>query len=140
MKTDDIYEQREAPYEGVAGLSTRELLSRITADAAALARKEIELAKAELRQNVSSTKTLAEGLGIGALLAFIGLNMLFVTAALALAEALPGWAAGLIVAGVLFAAAGIAAAIGWKKRVREPLAKTRSNVKEDVRWVKERLA
>ncbi len=128
------------PGGNVEGLSMKDLLGRITADVTALAKKEIELAKAELKQHVSSTKTLVEGLGVAAVLALLAVNMLLVTVVFALATVMPGWAAGLIVTGVLLAAAAIAGYIGWRKRVRTPLEMTRRHVKEDVKWVKERMA
>jgi apolipoprotein N-acyltransferase len=82
----------------------------------------------------------AAGLSVATIFAFVALNLLFVTAALALASSMPGWAAGLIVAGLTLV---IALAIGltaWNKCVIDPLARTRRTIKEDVRWSKEKLA
>ena len=140
--TDDEVKRALGPTPDthVSSLSTKELLSRITEEATALAKKEFELAKAELRQNVTKTKTLAEGLGAAALLTLFAVNTLLVTAILALAKVMPAWGAGLLVSGILLAAAGVAGAIGWSKRVRTPMEKTRRHVKEDVKWVKERMA
>ena len=74
------------------------------------------------------------------LLAFFGLATLIATAVLALAEALPGWAAALIVAAVLLVGAGVLALVG-KSRVSsgQPLTPERAvaGVREDVAILKE---
>jgi hypothetical protein len=57
-----------------------------------------------------------------------------------LAAWLPGWAAALIIAGAALAVAAAAAVSGWSRRVRAPLARTRESVKEDLEWVKQRIA
>jgi hypothetical protein len=36
--------------------------------------------------------------------------------------------------------AAVAVAVGWSKRVREPIHRTRHEVMEDRRWLKERTA
>jgi uncharacterized membrane protein YqjE len=123
-----------------ATLSTAELVKEITAEVGQLVKKQVELAKAEVKADVRSEAMMAGGLGIGAVLGLLTISMLFVTVVLALARVMPGWLAGLIVSGFLLGLALIAALIGWSKRVRQPLARTRQSLKEDVRWTKERLA
>jgi len=44
------------------------------------------------------------------------------------------------VSGVAGLAAVIAGLLGWRKRVQKPMAKTRRELKEDVKWTKERMA
>ena len=51
-----------------------------------------------------------------------------------------GWLAALIIGGLLLATGAIAGYISWRRMVKTPLALTRQSLKEDVRWVKERLA
>ena len=72
--------------------------------------------------------------------AIIVATLLLVTGALALSLVLPGWAAGLIVTGVVAIAVAIVAGVSWKRRVRTPLSHSRSELKEDVRFAKERFA
>jgi uncharacterized membrane protein YqjE len=121
-------------------LSTKDLFGRIVSEATALARKEVELARAELMEDVKAEAKVATALGVGAVLGLCGLTLALVTVVLALSLVLPGWAAGLIVTGVVLAAAAIVALIGWRKRVRNPLERTRRHLQEDVRWMKERIA
>jgi MFS family permease len=103
-------------------------------------RSEIRLAQAEVAE-----KGRRVGVGLGmfsgaGLLAFFGLATLVATAVIALAEALPGWAAALIVAAILLLSAGVLALIG-KRRVSsgQPLKPERAvaGVREDVAILKE---
>ena len=82
----------------------------------------------------------AAGLSVATIFGFVALNLLFVTAALALASRMPGWAAGLIVAGFTLVVALAIGLSAWNKRVVDPLARTRRTLKEDVQWSKEKLA
>jgi hypothetical protein len=66
--------------------------------------------------------------------------MLLVAGALALGLVIDAWLSALIVAGVLIVAAAILGYLGWRRMVTNPLALTRQTLKEDVQWVKERLA
>jgi hypothetical protein len=77
--------------------------------------------------------------GTGALLAYAGIILLFVTMALALGTVMPAWGAALVVAGLLFAAAGASAAIGWAKRVRVPMERTRREAQATLALAKERI-
>jgi uncharacterized membrane protein YqjE len=115
------------------------LVHRLSEQIPELVRSELRLAQAELTE-----KGKRAGLGIGmfsaaGLLAFLGISTLVATAVMALAHVLPDWVAGLIVAVLLFAGAGIAALAG-KKEVDQatPPApeRTSANVREDVATVK----
>jgi Putative Actinobacterial Holin-X, holin superfamily III len=121
-------------------LSNRALISEITGKASLLAKKEIELAKAEIRADLHAQLGMVKALGIAALAALFGVNMLLVAGVLALGLKLPSWLAALIVGGTLLLVAAILGYIGWKRMVTNPLALTRQTLKEDVQWVKERLA
>ena len=120
-------------------LGTGELVKQIAHQADVLVKKQIELAKAELRHDIKAEATAFGGLGVSAVLAIITITLLLVTAALALSLVLPGWGAGLIVTGVTLAATLIIALVSWKRRVATPLARTRETLRDDVRWAKEQL-
>ena len=88
------------------------LVHDLTQQVSTLVRDEMRLAQAEMAE-----KGKKAGIGIGmfggaGLVALYGLGALVATAILALALALPGWLAALIVAVVLFAIAGVLALIG----------------------------
>jgi uncharacterized membrane protein YqjE len=120
-------------------LPTSELVMETTRQALTLVRSELELAKAELKSDLASELAAVKGLGLAALGALATLNLLLVAAALGLASFMPGWAAALVVAGIVALLAVVAAGVGWK-HVRAPLARTRRSLQEDARWVKERAA
>ena len=80
-----------------------------------LIRSELRLAQAEVAE-----KGKAAGLGIGmfsvaGLLAFFALATLVATAVIALANAVPSWVAGLIVAALLLVAAAVVGLLGRSK-------------------------
>jgi uncharacterized membrane protein YqjE len=121
-------------------LSTRALIGEILAKASLLVKKEVELARAEIREDLSAELGMAKALGIAAILALLAVNAFVVAGILALAAVLPGWAAGLIVGGALLTLAAVVGLIGWRRRVAEPLDVTRQSLKEDLQWMKERAA
>jgi uncharacterized membrane protein YqjE len=125
---------------GPAGLPLRTLMRDIADQAILLARKEVQLAVTEARADMQAEISALKRVGIAALFALLFVNMLMVTGALALALVLPAWAAGLIVSGVLLLVALVTFWLGWKKRVTRPLQRTRTTVKDDVRWTKERVS
>jgi hypothetical protein len=118
--------------------STR-LVGETAREAIALVKAQVDLAKAELKEDLRSEKAAAQGLSVAAVAGLSGLNLLLVAAAFGLASVMPAWAALLIVAAAVLLVAGIAAAIGVKK-LRVPLQRTRKTLQEDVQWVKERTA
>jgi hypothetical protein len=124
-----------SPSEVVAdptSLSTTELLEEIGHQVSSLARAELDLAKNELRANLLDELKMATGLSAAGIMGLMAINLLLVTAVFALATLLPGWAAGLIVTGVVLLAAAVTASVGWSKRVRQPLRRTRREMKEDA--------
>jgi uncharacterized membrane protein YqjE len=123
----------------LASASTGELLGQLAHESGALMKKEIELAKAELRADIKREIKMAEGLGVAGICALATLNLLLVAVVLALAQEFLGWASALIVAAVVLAIGAVAGLVGWAKRVKKPLEKTEKTLKEDARWAKERL-
>ena len=121
-------------------LPLRELIGEITAKATLLAKKEIELAKTELKADLTSELAMVKGFGLAVLVGVLGLNMCLMAIVLALAAYLPGWLVALLIGGVLVVAAGILGYASWTRRVKSPLAITRKTLKEDAQWAKERLA
>jgi uncharacterized membrane protein YqjE len=130
------------PADALRGMGTRELVTELARKASLLARKEVELAKAELKADVRSEIRAASGLGVAGLCGIFTIQLLLVAIVLALMEGdvLPGWAAALVVAAVVLAVGTVAGLWGWGRRVRKPLDTTRRSLQEDVRWAKEQIA
>src|SRR5262245_16739906 len=120
-------------------LSTRELIVAITDRAALLARKEIELARTEIKADVQAQIAMVKGLGIAALAGLLGANMLLVAAVLALAPLVTPWLGALVLGAALIIAGALVGYLSWKRRISAPLALTRKTLKEDVQWAKEQL-
>jgi uncharacterized membrane protein YqjE len=132
----------------------------VAEDVSALVRAEIDLAKAELTEGAKAKATGA-GLLMGtAVMGWLALQGLLITAGLALALVLPGWAAALIVSVVLLLIGGILALIARPKlqapvgvseareqtqrdvelaKARLQAPRTRQQVQEDIAWTKSRV-
>jgi Putative Actinobacterial Holin-X, holin superfamily III len=121
-------------------LSNRALIGEITEKVSMLARKELELAKTEIRADLKTELATIKALGVAAIAALIGVNLILVAPILALALVIPGWLAALLVGGAILVTAAIVGYIGWRHQVKTPLPLTRQTLQEDMRWVQERLA
>ena len=124
----------------VEGLSTRELVGHITESAVLLAKKEIELARTEIKRDLKAELGMVKGLGVAGVCAMLTAGMLLVTLTLGLGNFMAEWLAGLLVTAVVLTVGTVAGVVGWGKRVRNPLEATRRTLKEDAQWAKERLA
>jgi hypothetical protein len=121
-------------------LSTPGLIGEITGKASMLARKEVMLARAELRADVQSELAMLRGLAPALVAALLGVQMLLTALVFALTRYMPGWLAALALGVGLLVAAGVAGYVSWSRRVTVPMALTRKTLKEDLRWAKERMA
>jgi hypothetical protein len=119
--------------------STAGLISELVSQAGVLARKEIELAKRELREDLRREAVAAGQLGIAGVAGLMTVNLLLVTAVLALTRAMPGWVAGLLVSGATLLVAVAMGLTGWRRIKRPPLERTRRTLKDDAQWAKESL-
>ncbi|HSD22484.1 MAG TPA: phage holin family protein [Anaeromyxobacter sp.] len=122
--------------------STKDLVTQLAQKVSLLAKKEVELAKAELKEDLRSEIKMASGLGVAGVCALVTLQLLLTAIVFALfeAEVMPGWAASLVVAAVVLAIGTAAGLWGWAKRVTKPLDTTRRSIEENVRFAKERIA
>jgi membrane-bound ClpP family serine protease len=121
-------------------LSTRELVAEISGKVSLLVKKEVELAKTEMKANVQAELAMLKAMVAAAVAGLLGLNTLLVAVVFALALKMPGWLAALIVGGVVLILAAALGYLGWSWRVTAPLAMTRKTIKEDVQWARERVA
>lgn len=122
---------------GANGKSAGRLMKEITEDLSTLVRKEIELAKSELSESIS---TKVKGVAIIAIVATLGFfALIFVLLALrdGLDEFLWTWLADLATAGILLLI-GILGAVIAKKKLATPISTelTKKTVKDDIQWAK----
>jgi hypothetical protein len=119
--------------------SLAELTKQLTQQTTALARKEVELAKAEMAFKAKRLGIGAGAFGVAGLVGVLALGALTAAAILGLAEAVDAWLASSIVAAAYAALAGLLAVVG-RSRIETgapPVPEeTVESVKEDVEWVK----
>jgi len=127
------------PEPPLATVSTGELVAQLANQSAELVKKQMELAKSELKTDIKREIKTVAGFSIAGLCVLGTLNLLLVAAVFALAGEMPGWQSALIVAVALAAVGAVAGIIGWMKRVKTPLDATQRTLKEDAQWAKERL-
>lgn len=122
--------------------SVSALLSGIVGDAQDLVRKEIALARQEIREEITAAKTAATALALaGAVLAVGGLFLL-VTVALGLSDLLnwPTWA-GFGIVGLVFGIVGailLSSARQKMKQINPVPERTVETMKENIEWIKDR--
>ena len=95
-----------------ADTSTKELVQELASQTSTLIRQELALAQVELKEKGKRAGIGGGLFGAAGLFALYGLGALIAAIVLALATAVDGWLAALIVAVVLFAVAGVAALVG----------------------------
>ena len=133
-----------APYptgdrsEQVADASLGELIGNISNDLSQLFRQEVELAKAELKQEASKAGKAAGMLGGAGFAAYLAVVLLSFALVFALSNVMdPGWAA-LIVA-VIWAIIGAVLYANGRKKLKDvdPVPRrTVDTIKEDAQWLK----
>jgi hypothetical protein len=121
-------------------LGTAQLTKTLVERVSQLVRKEVELARTEVAEDVKHTKT-AGGLGGGGIVAGISALVCALIAVVdGLGRVMPHWAAALILMGVF---ACIGAGLGWgawkEARAAQP-RRTLREAKATVRWLTRRYA
>jgi len=99
--------QTAAP-ASVQAMTSRELIGHTLESAAELVKKEIELAKAELRADLKKEMAMVKGLGVAGLCAIWAVGLMLTAGTLALGLVLPAWAGALIVAAAVLAVGTLA--------------------------------
>ncbi|MCD0445358.1 phage holin family protein [Glycomyces sp. A-F 0318] len=117
------------------------LLSDVARDVSDLLRKEVELAKVELREEASKASKAGAKLGAAALMGHFTLLLASFAAAWGLAEVMPeGWA--FLIVAVVYAIVAAVLYVNGRKQLREvsPMPRqTRETLKEDASWVREQM-
>lgn len=120
--------------------SLGELVSEATHELSTLFRAEVELAKVEIRDEVSKAGKGAGLLGAAGVLAWFAVAFLSAALAFGLVElGLSGWQATLVV-GILYAVGAVISALLGRRRVAtvQPPQRTIDTLKEDVAWARSR--
>ena len=120
--------------------STRDLLGRFMRDTIQLFKKEAELAKAEVRESVRNQVAMIVGFAMAAVLGLVGVGLLAAALVLGLAEAMAPWLAALIVGVVLIGVAVLLGRSAKSKGIKKPFERTQKSLKEDLQWVREKIA
>ena len=118
--------------------SVGELIGEVTKDLGELVGMHVDLAKTELKEEISQTASTAKFFGIGAFAGAMTLIMLSLTLAWLLTEWLPTWAGFLIVTAVWGVATGVSLLIGrgHLQQIEAP-QQTVETVKGDVAWAQQ---
>jgi len=122
--------------------SLGELIGRMSQDLSTLMRKELELAKLEIKEEVGKAGKGAGMIGGTAVAGLLGLTLLSFAAAWGLAEIMPTGFAFLIV-GLIYAIVAGGLFIAGRnelKNVRPVPEQTAETLKEDVQWAKQQLS
>lgn len=116
-------------------------MSAISAELKDLFRAELELARAEAKEQVGFAVKMTVWGVVALIAAFITLVWVALTATFAISEALEPWAAALIVTAALALIAGVAALMARAKLSQISLVprRTTQTVKEDLSWAKHQL-
>jgi Flp pilus assembly protein TadB len=117
------------------------LLGEVARDASELLRKEVELAKEELREEARKASKAGAKLGTAGLMGYLAIFLASFAAAWGLAEVIPaGWA--FLIVAVVYAIVGAVLFILGRKQLREvsPMPRqTKETLKEDASWVREQM-
>jgi hypothetical protein len=122
----------------LSGTSVGELMAEIAADLSSLMRQEVELAKAEVKAEVSKAGRAAGMLGGAGFAGYMVLLLGSFTIAYAIGDRIGfGWGT-LIVTAVWAVAAAVLAVVGRKKlaSVNPKPELTTESIKEDVQWAR----
>ena len=119
-------------------LSIPHLIKGLLDDARDLIREEVQLAKAEIREEVSALGAVAVAFGVAAVVGFIGAMLLSIALGGAIAYAFhwPAWGGYGLVA-LLFLAGGWGLCLFGRARLRRirAIPKTTETMKENIAWI-----
>lgn len=136
---DAVRADFEEGQEELRGLSAE--MSAISAELKELFRAEVDLAKAEAKEQVGFAVKMTVWGVVALIVGFITIVWVAVTATIALAYPFETWAAALIVTVALALIAGFAAFMAKAKLNQLSLVprRTTQTVKEDLSWAKHQL-
>ena len=123
-----------------ADQSLGELISRMTSDVGQLVSTQVELAKVEIKEEVTRAGKGAGMVGGGGLAAFVALLLISFAIAYWLADAFDSLGLGFLVVGLVYAAVAAVLVLKGKQQITSatPIAEqTIEEIKEDVEWARQ---
>ena len=118
--------------------SIPEILKDVLTNIQEIVRAEVRLAKAELGEELSRARSGSLLIGVGAVAAIFSALFLLLACVYVLGRVMPNWAAALIVAAAVGAAAAVTLGLGLKRfKTIQAAPKTSASLQENVRWAKE---
>ena len=120
--------------------SLGQLFSTLTADLGTLVRKELELAKVEVKQEINGTSKAGAAFGGAGFTAYLAVIFVSLAIAIALAAVMPDALAFLLV-GVVYAVVAYVLFKQGQERMKQvrPPEQTIETLKEDVEWAKAQM-
>lgn len=127
--------------EDLHGESLGELLGRLSHDTSELLHAQLQLARAEARDDLRKATRLGAVFGAAGLLAFLALLLLAFAAAWGLTEVVPEGVAFLVVGVALASVAAVAFTVARNQLRATDFTpnETLETVKEDVRWARRQM-
>lgn len=118
------------------------LFTDLTEDMGKLVRQELELVRAETMQKVNTAMRSIIMMVAGGLLAYAGLIVVLIAAAIALGNIMPYWLSTLIVGAIVLIVAAVLVTSGRSSLANMTVVpeKTVESLKEDARWAKEQVS
>ena len=137
---DHVQPPAASPH-GTEARSTGQLVGDMVTELRMIARKEVELARHEIRDAVSVRGQAAVAMAVAGLLGLVALACAVVAAAVALSLVMDRWAAWAVVAGVFLLLSGGALMIARTRARAVPLEpeKTRQSIEENAQWARTQL-
>lgn len=142
---DDIHVNRVSAHDGGATgaePAIGELFRQLAQDSATLMRQEVNLAKAEMRENLKSAARDAVKIAIGGGIALVGALVLIAFLVIALGDALDEYWLGALIVGVLFVVVGgLLAKTSLNNLKNDDLTPERTiqTLKEDKQWAQSEI-
>lgn len=131
--------RKESAMEDLSRASTVDLFRRLLDNVSSLIERQVEMAKAEAKEDLIAGLKAGGILIGGAVILFLSLISLIVACILALALVIPGWLSGIIF-GVAFGIIGAGLALWGRRRLEiKPMQHTRESLQEDMEWAKSLL-
>jgi uncharacterized membrane protein YqjE len=118
-----------------------EVMNHIVGNVQEIIGAEFQLAKTEIKEEISKASTPAATLGVGLVISFFALGFLLLAAVYALSIVMAAWLAALLV-GATLTVAGIALISSGGRKLKEVNVlpeKTANSLKENMQWAKNQI-